>query len=169
MDKFKRAQAAYATFLEGVSSLMLATCDASGRPNASYAPFVTDDDRNFYVYISGLSTHTQNLAETGKVSVMAIEDEATTQQIFARGRLTFECSVVELDRETDAWQAIADRFQDRFGKIIDVFRPLPDFRIVQLVPSSGRFVMGFGAAYDVSGDNLDRLVQVTGEGKGHGG
>lgn len=169
MSKFEQAQAAYATFLDDISSLMLATCDRDGQPNASYAPFVTDDDRNFYIYISGLSAHTQNLTETGKASIMAIEDEATTQQIFARGRLTFECSAAEVERETPAWNAIADRFEERFGKIIEVFRPLADFRIIQLVPSSGRFVIGFGAAYDVSGDNLDRLVQVTGEGKGHGG
>ncbi|MGD1901372.1 MAG: HugZ family protein [Geitlerinemataceae cyanobacterium] len=167
-SKFEKAQSTYATFLDGISSLMLATCDASGQPNASYAPFVADDERNFYVYISGLSTHTKNIAETGKVSVMAIEDEATTQQIFARGRLSFECSAAELERETEEWEAIADRFHKRFGKIIDVFRPLPDFRIIKLEPSAGRFVIGFGAAYDVSGDDLNTLVQVTGEGKGHG-
>lgn len=169
MNKFEQAQAAYATFLDDISSLTLATCSADGIPNASYAPFVTDDDRHFYIYISGLSTHTQNLAATGKASIMAIEDEAKATQLFARARLTFECTARELERETPHWEAIADRFADRFGKIIDVFRPLADFRIVQLVPSSGRFVIGFGAAYDVSGDRLDRLVQVTGEGKGHGG
>lgn len=168
MTKFEQAQAAYTKFLDDISSLILATCSPEGTPNASYAPFVTDDDRNFYIYISGLSTHTQNLATTGKASIMAIEDEAKTTQLFARARLTFECTAQELERDTPHWEAIADRFADRFGKIIDLFRPLADFRIVKLMPSSGRFVIGFGAAYDVSGEHLDRLVQVTGEGKGHG-
>jgi len=168
MTNFEQAQAAYATFLDDISSLTLATCSPEGVPNASYAPFITDADRHFYIYISGLSTHTQNLAATGKASIMAIEDEAKTVQLFARARLTLECTAQEVERDTPHWEAIADHFADRFGKIIDIFRPLADFRIVQLVPSSGRFVIGFGAAYDVSGEQLDRLVPVTGEGKGHG-
>jgi putative heme iron utilization protein len=168
MNKFEQAQAAYSTFLDDIFSIILATCSPEGVPNASYAPFILDNDRNFYIYISGLSTHTQNLAATGKASIMAIKDEAQTGQLFARERLTFECTAHELERETPHWETIADEFADEFGKIISVFRPLTDFRIVQLVPSSGRFVIGFGAAYDVSGDKLDQLVQVTGEGKGHG-
>ncbi|MEO1378228.1 MAG: HugZ family protein, partial [Cyanobacteria bacterium J06635_10] len=38
---------------------------------------------------------------------------------------------------------------------------LADFRIFKLTPYNGRFVIGFGAAYHISGDNLDKLIHVT--------
>ena len=41
-------------------------------------------------------------------------------------------------------------------------RALPDFRIFQLTPRDGRFVIGFGAAYQISGDNLSQLTHITG-------
>jgi putative heme iron utilization protein len=160
MSPIKTAQAAYQTFVDQYQSAMLSTISADGIPNASYAPFVRDDDRNFYIYVSGLATHTQNLASNPKVSILLIEDEANTQQIFARTRLSFECTAKELERESALWMNMVDRFADRFGEIIENFRGLADFRIFQLTPYEGRFVMGFGAIYPIQGDNLDRLVPL---------
>jgi len=217
MSKFEQAQAAYNTFLNDMTSIILATCDAEGVPNASYAPFIyldsmsediddngevptidqtvaqaiaqaTDQEpsqainpaiaqttdqiihptqRRFYIYVSGLSTHTQNIAVNPRVSLMAIEDEQKTQQIFARCRLTFDCVARTLERETPHWEKVVTHFADRFGQIIELFRPLTDFRVVELIPQSGRFVYGFGAAYDIAGTDLKTLIHVTGEGKGH--
>ncbi|MEL7331289.1 MAG: HugZ family protein, partial [Cyanobacteria bacterium J06560_2] len=39
----------------------------------------------------------------------------------------------------------------------------PDFRIFQLTPHTGRFVMGFGAAYSVDPDDLTKLIHITGK------
>jgi heme iron utilization protein len=160
MSPIEKAQAAYQIFVNRFQSAILSTISADGIPNASYAPFVRDDDRNFYVYVSGLATHTQNLASNPKVSILLIEDEANTEQIFARTRLSFECTAKELERESELWTNIADRFSDRFGEIIENLRGLADFRIFQLTPYEGRFVMGFGAIYPIEGDNLDRLVPL---------
>jgi heme iron utilization protein len=160
MSSLEKAQAIYQILLDKCQSAMLATVSTDGIPNASYAPFIRDEAQNFYIYISGLSTHTQNLASTPKVSLLLMEDEAKAEQIFARTRLTFECNAIELDRETEVWLQIADRFSDRFGEIIGIFRGLADFRIFKLTPYDGRFVMGFGAAYRLEGENFDRLVHV---------
>ena len=76
--------------------------------------------------------------------------------------MTFDCEANLLDRDTEQWTEIVDRFQARFGEIIAMLRSLPDFRIFQLTPKSGRFVLGFGAAYAVEGEQLNQLTQVTG-------
>ena len=161
MDKFAAALATYQTFPEQFQSLILSTVSAEGQPNASYAPFVMDDDRNFYIYVSGLSSHTQNLHATAKASLLLIEDEAQTKQIFARTRLSYDCTATLVEAETPAWEALADQFQDRFGAMIDMLRQLPDFRIFRLQPQAGRLVIGFGAAFDVDPQDLSRLVPVT--------
>lgn len=154
--------AAYQAFPERRQSLMLSTINSDGTPHASYAPFVRDPGGSLYIYISGLSAHTQNLEQSGKASVLLIDDESETQQIFARNRLTYDCEAAPLERGTFDWDAIALRFESRFGNIIQMLRQLGDFQIFKLTPYSGRFVIGFGAAYDVDPQDPNQLVLVKG-------
>jgi heme iron utilization protein len=149
MSQLETAIAAYQNFTDLFQSLVISTVSADHIPNASYAPFVIDESRSIYIYVSGLSTHTQNLHAIPKASVLFIEDESQTQQIFARRRLTFECTATLIERETELWNQILSRFEARFGDIIQILRDLPDFRIFKLTPNQGRFVIGFGAAYEV--------------------
>ena len=162
MNKLEQAQQTYQAFPDRFQSLILSTVSPEGIPNASYAPFVRDADKNFYIYVSGLSTHTQNLHAKAIASILLIEDEAQTTQIFARQRLTLDCTATLLDREREDWTQIADRFSDRFGEIVGVLRGLADFRIFQLTPTGGRFAIGFGAAYQIDPENLDRLTHIKG-------
>ena len=62
---------------------------------------------------------------------------------------------------------IADKFAERFGDIIDALSGLPAFRIFKLTPYKGLFVIGFGAAYRISGENLNDVIHITGNGHGH--
>jgi heme iron utilization protein len=165
MSQIEKAQAEYAGFIQEFESVIISTISEQGIPNGSYAPFVMDDAKNIYIYVSGLSTHTQNIQVNPLVSVLFIEDEAKTSQIFARRRLNFDCSASLIERESEIWHRVVDQFQERFGQIIEVLRGLADFRIFRLTPSQGRFVIGFGGAYHISGDRLDQLVQITGDAK----
>ena len=149
---------AYQTFSDPFRSVILGTVSATGQPQASYAPFVKDADGDLYIFVSGLSTHTQNLAATGKVSALFVEDEAQTPQIFARKRLSYDCTVTLVARDSEHWQTLVQQFADRFGNIIEVMKGLADFRIFQLSPHAGRFVLGFGAAYDVDPNDLSQLI-----------
>ncbi|WP_096671759.1 HugZ family pyridoxamine 5'-phosphate oxidase [Dolichospermum compactum] len=161
MSQFANAQAEYEKFPEEFTSIIISTVNKQGIPNASYAPFVMDDDKNIYIYVSGLATHTQNIQNHPFVSVLFIDDEIKTKQIFARRRLNFDCNANLIEMETEKWEEIVDKFQLRFGELISTLRSLPDFRILQLTPQTGRFVIGFGAAYNISNDNINQLVQIT--------
>jgi hypothetical protein len=162
MSTLDQVQAEYEEFIAQFRSLILSTVSAEGVPDASYAPFVADNAKNFYIFVSGLATHTVNLAATAQVSILLIEDEAQTPEIFARRRLSFFCKADLLPRETEEWSAIADHFQQKFGELLETLRSLPDFRIYKLVPESGRFVVGFGAAYKISSENLNQLQHLRG-------
>jgi heme iron utilization protein len=161
MSQLENIQTEYENFPQQFESIIISTVNAEGIPNASYTPFVMDDSKNIYIYVSGLATHTTNLYANPHVSVLFIEDEAKSNQIFGRSRLSFDCSATLIERETDKWNQIVEQFQGRFGQIIEVLRGLPDFRIFQLTPHEGRFVIGFGAIYNISSDNLHQLVQIT--------
>jgi heme iron utilization protein len=163
MSQFEAIEAAYQGFTSQFQTAIIATVSKDGIPNASYAPFVMDDQKNIYIYVSGLSTHTQNLNAVPQASVLFIEDESKTQQAFARRRLNYECTASLAQRDTATWLQIISDFETRFGNIIQLLTTLPDFRIFQLKPNSGRFVVGFGAAYDIDPNDLNKLIHVKGE------
>jgi putative heme iron utilization protein len=161
MSQFEKDQAEYEKFCEEFTSIIISTVSSQGIPNASYAPFVMDKNKSIYIYVSGLAIHTKNIHDNPLVSVLFIDDEAKTKQIFARRRLNFDCTASLIERETEKSRQIVDKFQIRFGELISTLRSLPDFRIFQLTPNRGRFVIGFGTAYNISSDNMNQLIKIT--------
>ncbi|EDX87227.1 pyridoxamine 5'-phosphate oxidase family protein [Synechococcus sp. PCC 7335] len=154
----EKLQQIYQAFPDQFESVILGTTSLDSQPQASYSPCIVDEAKNIYIFVSGLSAHTDNLTTTQKASALFIEDESKTTQMFARKRLSYSCIVTLLDRDSEQWGAIAQAFETRFSNIIDLMKGLPDFRIFQLQPRSGRFVLGFGKAYDIDPNNLDQLI-----------
>lgn len=134
--------------IERTQSLILATVDAEGTPNSSYAPFV-EIDNTFYILVSFMAKHTKNLADGRKVSAMFIEDESATKQVYARERLTLEVSTSQIARDSDDWNDLVGKLKERHGKIVDVLNEMTDFILVALHPVKGAYVNGFGSAYFV--------------------
>jgi len=130
-------------------SVILATVNGEGAPNASYAPFARIGNR-FYILVSFMSRHTRNLRDVGKVSAMFIEDEAGTRQIYARDRLTLDVTTSEIKRGTPAWDEGIEKLKERHGKVLDILVTLEDFIMIELTPVTGSYVNGFGSAYYVS-------------------
>ncbi|WP_174525200.1 pyridoxamine 5'-phosphate oxidase family protein, partial [Chryseobacterium cucumeris] len=91
--------------IESTKSVILATVDAEGNPNSSYAPFVQVEN-TFYILVSFMAKHTKNLSEGRKTSVMFIEDESATKQIYARERLTLEASTSQIERDSETWNTV---------------------------------------------------------------
>lgn len=141
-------------------SLVLGTIDVKGLPRVSYAPYVRCEAGNFHIYVSRLSAHTAELTQCPVASVLLIEDESSATQIFARMRITYLCNVLVIERSDSVYQEILTQFSENFGDVINVLTSLPDFVLFRLVPQSGRFVTGFGQAYDLTGEHLDKLIHI---------
>ena len=103
---------AYNNFTTNFKSIILSTVDKEGIPNASYAPFVMDKDRAMYIYISSISKHYGNLEGSGKVSVLFIKSEQEAAHIFARERLTYDCTAQKIAKESDAHKKAIAQFDD---------------------------------------------------------
>ncbi|MEC4853379.1 MAG: hypothetical protein SAJ12_20550, partial [Jaaginema sp. PMC 1079.18] len=73
------------------------------------------------------------------------------------------CNTTFIERESEQWLKIINLFGAKFGDIIKLFRDLPDFRIFQLTPQEGRFVIGFGAAYQVNLAGETDLLPIQGK------
>ena len=129
-------------------SMILATVDAEGNPNSSYAPFV-QVEQTFYILVSFMAKHTKNLADGRKTSIMFIEDESATKQIYARERLTIEAAVSQIERDSDVWNTVVSQLKETHGKVVDVISEMGDFILIALQPVKGSYVNGFGSAYFV--------------------
>jgi putative heme iron utilization protein len=159
--KIERATSAYALLINTVRTVVLGTVSETGIPNISYAPFIMDEAKNIYIFVSKLSIHTYNLQANGKASVMLIEDETKSKQIFARRRLTYSCNATVIDKNSTEWDYITNQFDKRFGNIVYIFRNLPDLNIIKFTPYEGLFVMDFGLAYKIISSDLNHLIQIT--------
>ncbi|PTO71171.1 heme utilization protein HutZ [Vibrio splendidus] len=140
-------------------TLQLATVDEEGRPNVSYAPFVQNQE-GYFVLISDIARHARNLKANPQVSLMMIEDEESSKQLYARKRLTFDAQASVVERETELWTQVIGQMQERFGEIIDGLSQLQDFSLFNFKAENGLFVKGFGQAYQVSGDDLVDFVHL---------
>ena len=159
-QEFAEAQAGYEALLDKFQSIQLGTADQKGVPEASYSPSIVDKGRNFYVHVSELASHTSNLRDSARASVLIIEDESTAENLFARKRVAYQCSASLIERHSDQWESVVDQFEEKFGKIIGFLRSMEDFHLFKLTPTSGRLVLGFGQAYDVSGTGMKDLSHV---------
>jgi len=137
-------------------SLHLATCNADGEPEASYAAYV-EHQGCYYVYTSELSAHTANLAARGRCSALFIESEAQAKHLFARRRLTLQCAAAECPRGSAEFDLILDQFVVQFGGFMAMLRKLTDFHLYRLRPLSGAYVAGFAQAYTLGGEGLSEI------------
>lgn len=132
-------------------SLILATIDEDGSPCASYAPFVQREG-GFQIFVSHIARHTKNLKDQKKTSFMFIEDESTSKQIYARHRLTME-SIAKVVEPGDAlYEKALTALQEKHGKVVEVLAGMSDFIMINLKPTKGSYVNGFGSAYYVLPD-----------------
>ena len=159
--KIERVKAAYTLLINSVRTVMLGTVSQTGIPNVSYAPFIIDEAKNIYIFVGKLSTHTYNLQANGKASLMLIEDENKSKQIFARRRLTYSCNTTFIEKNSGEWEDVANKFDKRFGNLVSMFRNLPDINIVKFIPYEGIFVMDFGIAYKIDSNDLNQPIDIT--------
>ena len=136
-------------FQSGFRSVLMATVNQDGVPEASYAPYVTDDKGSYYVFVSGLARHTRDFRETGHVSLQFIENEEAAHNPFARRRLTLLCDVSVIPHKSPDHKEILEQFTRRFGRFVNTLRGLPDFQLFRLSPRSGLYVCGFGQTFRV--------------------
>lgn len=146
----------YKQLVSGMKSLFLSTISLDGTPFVSYAPFVEHNGK-VYVYLSRMAEHYRNLDVNRSVDVMLAADEAATKNIFARERARFKGVAINVGN--DGYEQVFSKFEEKFGSsTFNMLRKL-DFSLFELTLSTGRYVVGFGQAFDVdfTGDYFEHV------------
>jgi len=150
----------YLAFTEGLKTIMLSTVDEAGNPFISYAPHVKHNGK-LYIYLSRIANHYRYMEAHPTVDVMFIEDESQSANLFARQRARFVCSAQNVGEE--GYEEVFELFAESFGKnVISMLRTL-DFSLFELTPTQGRYVAGFGQAFDID-LAADRFEHVARDG-----
>ena len=147
---------AYRDFIAGFKTVLMASTSAANQPEASYAPYVQYNG-NYFIFISELALHTKNLLQTKNCSLLFIEDEDKTTNLFARKRVSLQCSAELVQKDADSYAIALALFHERFGKFMQLLQSLPDFHLFCLKLEAGNYVAGFGQAYTLSGNYLSEL------------
>ena len=155
----EKIQQEFQTLRESLKTVQLATVDFDGNPEASYAPCVWIESV-CYLYLSELARHTTNLLTNPAISLLFIEAEEKTRNLFARRRIILQGEVQKIGRESNQFQTIMIEFKRRFGNFINVIEPLQDFHLFKVSPQSGRFVRGFAQAYELTGPGLSVITYI---------
>jgi len=144
---------------EHCNGALLATLADRQFPCASYAPLVWVDD-HYYLFLSDLAEHSRNLQRSPAIGLMLIEAEDQAVNAFARRRITLQGTADLVNRDDSSFARVLSEFHHRFGKVMTIIEPLADFHLFRLQLQAGRFVRGFGQAYELSGEHLQNLQPV---------
>ena len=159
MNDTDSARQDYLALRDHANSAQLATHDSNNNPEASYAPCVLYEG-SYYLFLSRLASHTNNLMRDPQIGLMLLEDEAEAANPFARKRINLQGRAELIAREDAQFRIVLDLFHHRFGKVMEIIEPLPDFQLFCVHPVTGRFVRGFGQAYELEGDRLEWLTHI---------
>ncbi|WP_162165494.1 HugZ family heme oxygenase [Campylobacter fetus] len=143
-------------FIDGFNSVLISSLNGD-HCVCSYAPVVRDDN-DFYILISEVSEHFKSIKENSdKISIMFLEDESKAKTVFARKRASFRSKAVFLD---DQKESMFSKFESKFSSesAIKMIKNMSDFHIIKIEITKGRFVKGFGAAYDTNGLEIIQRV-----------
>ena len=148
-------QAVLQQLLDNRKTASLSTLNQQRLPEVSLVPFVYYQ-QSFWIYVSRLSQHTQNLLEQRAVSLLIHGSEDSSPNVFAIQRLIVECDAAEFDCQQNGQYAeeVFQCMSDRLGKTVGLLRQLPDFYLFSLTPKTGRLITGFGKAFTINFEDL---------------
>ncbi|MBC2851553.1 pyridoxamine 5'-phosphate oxidase family protein [Cetobacterium sp. 8H] len=148
-------------FKDNFKNVILGTLSLNDEINVTNAAYLSYNEEN-YIFVSEIGDHYQNLINKNQTfEVMFIEDESEAANPLARKRLRYKANSEFLKRDYE-FEVILDEFEKKLGPAIKVIRKMEDFHLVKLNLLEGRFVKGFGQAYQVKNN---QIFQMTGDKK----
>ena len=122
----------------------------SGAPMVSMTLYLPAPDFSaFYVHVSRLAWHTQDMLQDARVALSIAERDDARADPFTLMRVTIRGEAAQVaDGPKDAWLA-------RFPEQAINFQ-LADFSFWRITPRDARFVAGFGKIHNLSAKDLTR-------------
>lgn len=143
-------------FISSFNHVIIASVDEKAIPLASYAPFVKFEN-DFFIYISKIAPHTKNILKH-RISIMFLQNQ-TCDDILTKKRITFLANTTEIRRDDVIFNKVMNIFIDKSknNQYMNIIAQMKDFILVKIEPISGRFVKGFGQAYQIKDNKITHI------------
>jgi putative heme iron utilization protein len=128
-----------------------------GEPNLAMVAYAFAQDFSaFYIHVSRLGKHTTDMENDPRVSLLITEtdDRRADPQTLARVSIRGTAEVVP--RDDSNYGQVKNIYLERFPEAEQLFS-LGDFNIWKITPKGGRFVAGFGRAFNLVPEALIKV------------
>ena len=123
-----------------------------GAPMVSMTLYLPAPDFSlFYVHVSRLAWHTQDMEQDARVALSIAETDDARADPFTLTRVTIRGEAVDMKKNL----SMKDRWLKRFPEQAINFT-LADFSFWRITPRDARFVAGFGRIHNISATELKR-------------
>jgi len=124
----------------------------NGAPMASMTLYMPEKDFSaFYVHVSRLAWHTQDMAQDARVALSIAETDDGRADPFTLMRATVRGDALQIQDKNDE---LKRRWLERFPAQAINFE-LADFSFWKITPRDARFVAGFGRIHNLSATELN--------------
>jgi putative heme iron utilization protein len=125
-----------------------------GAPMASMTLFMPEADFSaFYVHVSRLAWHTQDMEKDGRCALSISETDDGRADPFTLARITVRGQSTRIENEGSEFERLKPRWLERFPEQAINFE-LADFSFWRIEPRDARFVAGFGKIFNLSTRDL---------------
>jgi putative heme iron utilization protein len=114
----------------------------------------------FYLHLSQLALHTQDLRVSPSAGLLVAERDSDTRNPQTLARVSLQGQARPISPEAPEYEPARAVYLERFPFAQFNFT-LPDFSLFRFIPSAGRYVGGFGKAFAVGGDELRQAAVLT--------
>jgi putative heme iron utilization protein len=128
-----------------------------GGPSLSMVAYAFAHDFSaFYIHVSKLGKHTTDMENDERVSLLIteIDDQRADPQTLARVAIRGIARI--FSRSEPEYASIKNLYLERFPEAAQLFN-LGDFNIWKITPKGGRYVAGFGRAFNIVPEMLVKV------------
>ena len=117
----------------------------------------------FYIHISRLAHHTQDILQDPRVSLMIVEQDtlevdAAHKNDAALARLSILGHAVEVVADSEEYTQVKEAYLGKYPQAQPLF-DFKDFSIFRIQPESARYVAGFARAFNLSASQLKKTSE----------
>lgn len=128
-----------------------------GTPNLAMVAYAFAEDFSaFYIHVSKLGKHTTDMENDPRVSILITEKDDHRPDPQTLARVSIQGTAEILPRTDPGYAQVKNIYLARFPEAEQLFR-LGDFNLWKITPKGGRFVAGFGRAFNLVPDILKRV------------
>ena len=128
-----------------------------GEPNLAMVAYAYADDFSvFYIHVSRLGKHTTDMETDLRVSLLIADTDDGRADPQTLGRVSLRGMAQVLPRDEPAYRHVKKIYLTRFPEA-EQFFSLGDFNIWKITPKGGRFVAGFGRAFNLVPEALKKI------------